>query len=93
MFLVDFWGSYPLTNDDCWYGEKFDDLEKALTLYNEECLDRDVAWIILDGPGISLERKNPNFKEAKIDSDWQRETAHQAGMGLGVEAYNDYMGC
>jgi hypothetical protein len=29
---------------------------------------------------------------APIDREWQREQAMQAGMGLGVEAYNDAMG-
>jgi Na+-translocating ferredoxin:NAD+ oxidoreductase RNF subunit RnfB len=33
-------------------------------------------------------------KRAKSNSDkgWQREQAMEAGMGLGVEAYNDAMG-
>lgn len=59
----------------------------------------DVAWfalIRLEGEESTLlaERQNPAFKPETDDFDreWQREIAMQAGMGLGVEAYNDAMG-
>ena len=34
----------------------------------------------------------PAARKADIDDGWRREQAMQAGMGMGVEAYNDYMG-
>lgn len=42
----------------------------------------------------TAENKPPRVKRAKpaVDREWQREQAMQAGMGLGVEAYNDAMG-
>lgn len=33
-----------------------------------------------------------NRKRRTLDAEWQRERAMQAGMGLGIEAYNDEMG-
>jgi len=32
-------------------------------------------------------------KRKVADDGWRREMAMEAGMGLGVEAYNDAMGC
>ncbi len=46
-------------------------------------------------PGV-LEKCNKCENGASVDDtfddDWRREIATQAGMGLGVEAYNDAMG-
>lgn len=43
--------------------------------------------------GIECIRKNPNFSPSKDDfSDEKRETAMQAGMAGGCEAFNDIMG-
>lgn len=93
MFSVNFWGSEPGTNDDCWCGEDFDSFDDAVIEFNKECDDKDVAWIELDGPGIYFSRKNPSFKESKKDSsEWKREIAMQAGIVFGCDGYNDEMG-
>lgn len=31
-------------------------------------------------------------EEDTFDDDWRREMAMEAGMGLGIDAYNDMMG-
>jgi len=49
----------------------------------------------VDGVVTDKVRRLPKAKRAKrVDDDreWQHEFANQAGMGLGVAAYNDAMG-
>ena len=92
-YTVDYWGSVPLTNDDCWSGRDFATEAEARVAYQENVPDRDTAWIVLDGPGVHEERRNPDYRPAPDDrDDWLRETAMQLGMGLGVQAYNDARG-
>lgn len=43
-------------------------------------------YIRTEAGGISITRP------VEEDDEWKREIAQQAGMGLGVEAYNDAMG-
>ena len=88
-------GSHPDDgNDDCAYGLDFKTLDEARKAFlaNHE---RSVAYVALEGPGVSELRKNPAFappRTRRTDDDWRREIAMQAGMDLGVEAYNDAMG-
>jgi len=91
---VNFWGSHPdEDNDDCWTGADYDSLAEAKVEFEKEVADREVAWIVLDGPGIHMERKNPNFNPAPDnDDEWRREIAMQAGMAGGCDAYNEVMG-
>lgn len=92
MFAVNHWGSKPGTNDDCHDGSDFQTLGEAQAAY-QTAPPAYVAWVELDGPGVHCERKNPAYKPTRDDlDDWRREIAQQAGMGLGVEAYNDHMG-
>jgi len=104
VYSVELWGSHPDDdNDDCWEGEDFESLAQA-----QACLEnpwatfdagyscpRSVAFFVLDGPGVHQVRANPLFKKSsKRDDDdlWRQEIAHQAGMGLGIDAYNEAMG-
>lgn len=98
-YTVNLWGSKPGANDDCHTGDDFDTREEALAIYLTPAAHFrpvDVAstgWVEIDGPGIHDERCiNPRRKVRDALEDWRREIAMQAGMGLGIEAYNDEMG-
>ncbi len=98
------WGSHPdLGNDDCHTGEDFDDLDEALKAYQTEEADPFVEYIEIDGLSeeelhklnMTRLRRNPNYSasvERDSDEDWRRARAMQAGMGLGIDAYNEEMG-
>jgi len=53
-----------------------------------------IPFIELDGPDVYLVRQINTMPKRQRDEDreWRREIAMQAGMGLGVEAYNEAMG-
>lgn len=98
-YSVNLWGSKPGTNDDCHTGADFATLEEALAVYltpasHFRAVDvADSAYVEIDGPDFHDERCiNPRRKVRDDLSDWRREIAMQAGMGLGIEAYNDEMG-
>jgi len=92
-YSVNYWGSEPGTNDDCWCGWEFESLTEAEAKFNQVVTDADTAWVELDGPNVHKERRNPTYKPTPDNQDdWKREIAMQAGMGMGVESYNDYMG-
>lgn len=98
------WGSDPdAGNDDCHTGDEFDTLEEALKVfenptehggtYFRRCAgERSTVFIEIDGPDIYKKRRlRPDY--IRVDDDeWRREIAMQAGMGMGVQAYNDAMG-
>lgn len=108
MYSVNYWGSHPdEDNDDCWTGKDFDTLEAAMAAFNAKpseviphkpgrlSLDLEAAYIQIDGPDVNQIRKNPIHNpqpDDDNDDDWKRECAMQAGMGLGIDAYNDEMG-
>lgn len=55
--------------------------------YNE------TPFIEIDGPDINEVRKLREPKKSRDDDgEWRRERAMQAGMGLGIDAYNEEMG-
>jgi hypothetical protein len=96
-YSVDYWGSHPDDdNDDCWTGEDFATLEEARARFAAEVptyYRSSTAYVVLDGPGVHEERRNPGFKPAReVDSEWRREMAMEAGMAFGCDAYNDAMG-
>jgi hypothetical protein len=104
-YTVNLWGSKPGTNDDCWTGDDFATRAEAEAVYaNPEAHfsaqhTRGVAWFQIDGPDIHEERENPayNTREAERqraldDAADRSERAMQAGMGLGVHAFNEEMG-
>lgn len=99
------WESHPDNgNDDCSTGADFATEAEARACV--ENLDatfdavyyRSTPYVELDGPTANEVTIRPDAlrlqrREAKSDDrEWQRERAMQAGMGLGVEAYNDEMG-
>lgn len=103
-FAVNLWGSHPDEgNDDCHTGTDFDTLEQAEKAFDETLPPTRyyVAFVELEGPpGVRrCVRPNPGYdakrlarESAQDDADERREQAMQAGMGLGVEAYNEAMG-
>jgi hypothetical protein len=100
-FEVKLWCSHPdEQNDDCQSGAEFDTLEEAEKAYAAPVTDRYAAFVELTGPdSYRRVRRNPAYdakavarKRAQDDAEWRREQAMQAGMGLGVQAYNEEMG-
>lgn len=95
-------------NDDCITGEDFATVQEALAAFHAapssiaKVSDHEVAYIEIDGiedadlatHGLSSRhRKNPTFVRSKDDDgEWRREQAMQAGMALGIQAYNEHMG-
>ena len=72
-FSVNFWGSKPGTNDDCWNGYDFDTLEEALECYNAPVADLSTAYVELDSTSVHKERKNPDFTPSDDDDEWLHE--------------------
>ena len=63
LYAVNYWGSKPGTDDDCWCGYDFESKKEALEQYNAPvenpyCKDH-TAYVEIDGPGLNLERRNP----------------------------------
>ena len=96
VYAVNYWGSKPGTDDDCYTGIDFDTRKQAEEAFEapvSKSFNTCVAWVELDGPDVHKERQNPDYRpQPDNDDDWRREIAMQAGMGLGIQAYNDYMG-
>lgn len=99
-FCVRLWGSHPdAGNDDCHSDSDHDSLEEAERVF-EAPSHYYVHFLELTGPeGLRRVRENPSHdpkrrarEAARDDADWRREQAMQAGMGLGIDAYNDEMG-
>jgi hypothetical protein len=100
-FAVNLWCSHPdEKNDDCQSGDEFDTLEEAEKAYAAPVTDPHAAFVELTGPdSYRRVRRNPAYdakavarKRARDDAEWRNERAMQAGMALGVEAYNEEMG-
>ena len=106
-YNVDLWCSHPCEDDDsCMSGANYVDRDKALADFNmvKEAMERgdarcfgallrNIEWLIADGHDLDLEFRNPNYNpEPDYDDGWAEEIAHQAGMGMGIDAYNDHMG-
>jgi len=106
-YKVELWCSHPCKGeDDCMSRDRYVDRDKALADFNmvKEAMERgdarccgtllrNIEWLIADGHDLGLEFRNPNYNpEPYYDDGWAEEIAHQAGMGMGVDAYNDYMG-
>lgn len=61
--------------------------------------DGSELWVELDGPDVHYERclrqADPALQRRVAEREacqWRNERAMQAGMGMGVQAYNDAMG-
>lgn len=95
-------------NDDCWNGDDFASLAEAEAEFakDPDCDSHDqyveLAVGTRDGRRMvdveSLKvrkvagRKGSYIGDTSDDDEWRREQAMQAGMGMGVDAYNDMMG-
>lgn len=93
-YCVNHWGSHPDDdNDDCWTGWDFATLAEARIKYDEHPKDPSTRFVELDGPDVNEVRRVPGSKARRSNNDdWKHEIAMQAGMGLGIDAYNDEMG-
>ncbi len=92
-YEVNFWGSKPGTNDDCWNGEDFELAADAMFCFLAEVDDTSTAWIELIGPNTHIARQNPDFvKSNDNDDDWNREVQMQDAMMHGVDGYNQHEG-
>lgn len=99
-FFVGFWGSHPDEgNDDCWDGDSYETEAEARERYAASDVDRDCAFVELNGPGVHEVRRNPAYdakaverEQRRADLEWQREQAMEAGMLHGIDTYNDEMG-
>ena len=97
-YSVNHWCSHPdENNDDCMTGSDFATREEAIAFYNKPG-SRHVKYIEMDGPdGYSI-RENENYvaptpAEIRAEEDeWRREIAMEAGMCMGIDAYNEVMG-
>lgn len=100
-YAVYHWCSHPDSdNDDCQRGDDFDTLEQAEAAYAAPVAEYFVAFIELTGPdGLQRVRANPSYEPKRVareraldEAAARHEGAMQAGMGLGIEAYNEAMG-
>ena len=104
-YSVNFWGSYPGANDDCWMGEDYDSLEKALEVFDAPVNEfaphmstDDVHFVELDGPETYKVRVNPDWNEANDwrvkephpDTEWHDEIRREEAMLQGIGGWNDY---
>lgn len=102
---VNLWLTHPdAGNDDCMTGADFaTEAEARAAMANLEAhfdmaYHRDCAFVELDGPdchevversGVAARARRRAARDAR---DERSEAAMQAGMGLGVDGYNDAMG-
>lgn len=100
MYSVNLWQSHPENNnDDCLTGADFETAAEAEFAFHHTSKVfpgvNEASHIEIDGPDRYRVRTNPDYVEPvddNFDDDWRREMAMQAGMGLGIESYNDHMG-
>jgi hypothetical protein len=103
-YMVNLWACKPWTDDLCCCGVETESKEEAMAIYlNPEGSGRFKKYFsIIHDPEVWIEIVGPDLDECRMlykrastpdtDDDWKREMAIQAGMGLGIEAYNDEMG-
>lgn len=98
-YTVNIWGSKPNTNDDCWNGKDFDNLDAALECFNGIVEGQfhssdavSTQWVEIDGPDIHRERRNPDYQHtADNDDDWLREIQHEHLMLHGLQGLGDLL--
>ncbi len=101
-YSVTLWTDTPGETDTCNTGEDFaTEKEARLALADMDAHfphGWDVPYILLDGPGVNeVTCRTATLKRFQREKEadqraWQREIAMEAGMGMGVHAYNDAMG-
>ena len=99
-YAVRYFQSHPDEgNDDCITGDEYATLAEAEAVFASPPRWADgkpipCEWVVLEGTGGDRRlRRNPDWTRTPDDDDeGLREHAMQAGMGLGVAAYNDAMG-
>jgi hypothetical protein len=99
-YSVNFWGSYPGKNDDCWMGEDYETLDEAMEVFNAPVSEfsphmdtSDVQFIEIDGPDKYQVRVNPDKRlkgKSELTDEWLEEIRREAGMLYGIQGLNDY---
>ena len=93
LYSVNHWGSHPdAGNDDCWNGDDFATEARARVIFNEPVTDAGTAYVVLEGPGVRLVRRNPDYVPSRDDDSWMREQQIEAAMLGGIAAYNAFEG-
>lgn len=97
-WAVNLWGSHPdRGNDDCWTGDDFETRAEAEAVFTDPgeyflAHMRGVTHVELRGPDVYRVKRIAPDPAPRVDDSWRREMAMEAGMGLGIDAYNDMMG-
>jgi hypothetical protein len=101
-YTVNLWACKPGTDDLCCCGVDVESKEEALEIYNASEARFQNYFLHMFDPEIWVEILGPDIEEERLlynrasspdnDDDWRRERAIQAGMGMGIDAYNDNMG-
>lgn len=106
LYSVTLWNDIPIDTDTCMTGDDFEtEIEARLVIANIDAhfsfakmKASNAPYIMLDGPGIQeiICRKDMLIR-LKNEHDFynktrQKEIAMEAGMGIGIDAYNDIMG-
>jgi len=101
-FCVSAWSDTPGETDTCSMGVDFSTEVEA-----RECLaqfsarfpwTKDLPYLLLDGPDVhevttrTLQLKRSQREQERDEREARSEQAMQAGMGMGIHAYNDAMG-
>lgn len=88
------WTCAPNEDDGLIVMDRFASEAEALAFLSDPpVVDTTIQYHELVGPGCHQAIANPSYRPASDDdSDWRSEAAQQAGMGLGIGAYNDAMG-
>jgi len=102
-YSVTLWHDTPGESDSCMTGEDFaTEKEARMCLADMDAHFKhgwDVPYILLDGPGVhevtcrTAALKRLQRERESDDREARSEMAMQAGMGLGIHAYNEAMGC
>lgn len=97
-FSVNLWESHPDNeNDDCSTGADFDTLAEARACvanlggtFNMVYYSN-TPFVELDGPGVHEVHQRPGVAKRARQED--RMDRSEQGMGLGIHAFNEAMGC
>lgn len=94
-YSVNSWFTNPNEDDDgCDTSVDFNTRKEAEDYFNTfEPSRASIIYLELDGPDVyGLRRTKHPLLRKDDDITWRRELAMEAGMMMGIDAYNDVMG-
>lgn len=97
MFAVNIWSADPELCEDFYIdGKEFESIEEAMKVYNDPMsyFSGISPWEYVEiyGDNINQSRKIDSSAKKPREDYWKREIAMEAGMCLGVGAYNEVFG-